>query len=62
MKDTIKMCATVLLCFFSLIGIMKLLVTLNKGNLMLNTLAIVGIVFLITIIIKSRMFTKNPFK
>lgn len=57
-----KIMLAILGTFLSIIAFMKLLTSLNEGNLILNTLAIAGIVSLVFLIIKTRLFTKLNFK
>jgi hypothetical protein len=59
---TLRIAGTLVLCFLSLIAIMKLLTLLNKGNVIICCLSITGVVILFSLIIESRLFTKNPFK
>lgn len=57
-----KILVSAILTFISIIVMMKLLITLNKGDLILNTLAIAGIVTLVYIITKTRVFTNFNLK
>jgi phosphotransferase system glucose/maltose/N-acetylglucosamine-specific IIC component len=57
-----KILISVLLCFLSLIGIMKLLILFNRPDLVTNLLAICGIVILVYTIIITRAFTKFNLK
>lgn len=43
--------------YFSVLIFMKLLIYLNKGDLLLNALAIAGIILLFFLIVKTQMFT-----
>ncbi len=57
-----KVLAFVIGNFLSLVAFMKLLITLNKGDLIYNVLALAGIVLLGALLIKTRAFTKFNFK
>lgn len=48
--------------FLSLIAVMKLLILLNKGDLIYNILALAGIVILLSLVVKTRLFTTFNFK
>jgi hypothetical protein len=53
-----KILIAVLGNFLSLIALMKLLITFNKGDLIYNILALAGIVILLSVLVKTRLFTK----
>lgn len=57
-----KTLLSVILLFISVLTMMKLLISLNKGDLILNILAIAGIVILVYLIIETRLFTNFNFK
>jgi hypothetical protein len=57
-----KILVSTILTFLSIIATMKLLISLNKGDLVLNTLAIAGVVNIIYLVIKTRVFTNFNFK
>lgn len=48
--------------YFSVLIFMKLLISLNKGDLFLNALAIAGIILLFFLIVKTQMFTNFKFR
>lgn len=48
--------------YFSVLIFMKLLIYLNKGDLLLNALAIAGIILLFFLIVKTQMFTNFKFR
>jgi hypothetical protein len=59
---TTKILVATLGNFLSLLALMKLLITLNKGDLIYNILALSGIVILLSVVVKTRLFTKFNFK
>lgn len=57
---TIKILIAILLNFLNVIAIMKLLTSLNVGNLFLNILAIIGLVLLLSLLVNTQFYTKFP--
>ena len=58
----IRILISILLSFFSVVAVMKLLTSLNKGNLIYNTIAIVGLFFVVYFTIRTKCYTNFNFK
>ena len=55
---TIKILIAIILNFLSLIAMMKLLTSLNVGDLFANLLAIIGIIILTSLVVNTDFYTK----
>ncbi len=62
MKLLFKIIISILLSFSCVIIVMSLATLMNKGNSFVNMVALVGLIIIFYLIIKTRLFTKFKFK
>lgn len=62
MKIILRIGVSIILIFLCIMAIMKLFILMNKGNVILFVLGMLGVFLVLGIILESRLFTKNPFK
>lgn len=57
---TIKIIIAIILNFLSVIAVMKLLTSLNAGDVFFNILAIIGIAIVVSLFVNTELYTKFP--